>query len=222
VITIGFLLAIAAAGVEMSKLAILLGALGVGIGFGLQNIFNNLISGIILAFERPINEGDVIEVGSQLGVVKQIGIRASTIRTWEGAEVIVPNGNLISNELINWTLTDQQRRAELNVGVAYGTDPELVIQILRDCAASHSDIMKDPEPIPIFTAFGSSSLDFRLLFWITDNERRLMILSDLAVMINAALKKAGITIPFPQQDLHVKTVDQSITDQLIKGRKAVK
>jgi potassium efflux system protein len=82
--------------------------------------------------------------------------------------------------------------------------------------------MKDPEPIPIFTAFGSSSLDFRLLFWITDNERRLMILSDLAVMINAALKKAGITIPFPQQDLHVKTVDQSITDQLIKGRKAVK
>jgi potassium efflux system protein len=221
-ITIGFLLAIAAAGVEMSKLALLLGALGVGIGFGLQNIFNNLISGIILAFERPINEGDVIEVGNNLGFVKQIGIRASTIRTWEGAEVIIPNGNLISNELINWTLTDQQRRAELNVGVAYGTDPELVIQILRDCAASHSDILKDPEPIPIFTAFGSSSLDFRLLFWITDNERRLMILSDLAVMINAALKKAGITIPFPQQDLHVKTVDQSITDQLIKGKKAVK
>jgi potassium efflux system protein len=215
-ITAGFLIAIAAAGVEMSKLTILLGALGVGIGFGLQNIFNNLISGIILAFERPINEGDVIEVGRHLGVVKQIGIRSSIIRTWEDAEVIVPNGNLISNELINWTLTDQQRRAEVNVGVAYGTDPKLVIQILQECAGSHPGVLKVPEPIPIFTAFGSSSLDFRLLFWITDNEHRLMIQSDLAVLINDALKKAGITIPFPQQDLHVKTVDQSVTDQLLK------
>ncbi len=133
-ITIGFLIAIAAAGVEMSKLAILLGALGVGIGFGLQNIFNNLISGIILAFERPINEGDIIEMGSYTGVVKEIGIRSSTIRTAEGAEVIIPNGNLISNELVNWTLTDQQRRAEVTVGVEYGANLEQVLKILRDCA----------------------------------------------------------------------------------------
>jgi small-conductance mechanosensitive channel len=210
-ITIGFLLAIAAAGVEMSKLAILLGALGVGIGFGLQNIFNNLVSGIILAFERPLNEGDIIEVGNHVGIVKQIGIRASTIRTAEGAEVIIPNGNLVSNELINWTLTDQQRRAEVTVGVGYGTNPEQVLQILRDCAHAHSEVLKDPEPLAVFTSFGESSLDFRLLFWIPNVDRRLQIQSDVAVIVNNALQKAGIEIPFPQRDLHVKTIDQSFT-----------
>ena len=218
-ITVGFLIAIAAAGVEMSKLAILFGALGVGIGFGLQNIFNNLVSGIILAFERPLNEGDIIEVGNYTGIVKQIGIRASTIRTAEGAEVIVPNGNLIANELINWTLTDQQRRAEVLVGVAYGTNPEQVLQILRDCAQSHPEVLKDPEPIAVFTTFGASSLDFRLLFWIPSADRRLVIQSDVAILINEALQKAGIEIPLPQQDLHVKSVDPSVTGQLLKGEK---
>jgi small-conductance mechanosensitive channel len=218
-ITIGFLLAIAAAGVEMSKLAILLGALGVGIGFGLQNIFNNLVSGIILAFERPLNEGDIIEVGSHIGIVKQIGIRASTIRTAEGAEVIIPNGNLVSNELINWTLTDQQRRAEVTVGVGYGTNPEQVLKILRDCAHEHPEVLKDPEPLAVFTSFGESSLDFRLLFWIPAADQRLQFQSDVAIMVNNALQKAGIEIPFPQRDLHVKTVDQSVTAQLLRGGK---
>ena len=128
-ITIGVLVAIAASGVELSSLAILLGALGVGIGFGLQNIFNNLVSGIILAFERPINEGDIIEIGKLTGVVQEIGIRASRIKTADGAEVIIPNGNLISNELINWTLADKKRRAEVLVGVAYGTDPQMIINM---------------------------------------------------------------------------------------------
>jgi potassium-dependent mechanosensitive channel len=218
-ITVGFLIAIAAAGVEMSKLAILFGALGVGIGFGLQNIFNNLVSGIILAFERPLNEGDIIEVGNHVGIVKQIGIRASTIRTAEGAEVIVPNGNLIANELINWTLTDQQRRAEVTVGVGYGTNPEKVLQILRDCAHAHSEVLKDPEPLAVFTSFGASSLDFRLLFWIPTADRRLIIQSDVAILVNDALQKAGIEIPFPQQDLHLKSLDPSVTGQLLKGEK---
>jgi potassium efflux system protein len=219
-ITIGFLIAIAAAGVEMSKLAILLGALGVGIGFGLQNIFNNLVSGIILAFERPLNEGDIIEVGKHVGIVKQIGIRASTIRTAEGAEVIIPNGNLISNELINWTLSDQQRRAEVTVGVGYGTIPEQVLQILRDCAHAHSEVLKDPEPLAVFTSFGESSLNFRLLFWIPNADRSLQIQSEVAVLVNNALQKAGIEIPFPQRDLNIKTVDQSVTSLLIKGGKS--
>jgi small-conductance mechanosensitive channel len=220
-ITIGFLIAIAAAGVEMSKLAILLGALGVGIGFGLQNIFNNLVSGIILAFERPLNEGDIIEVGSYIGIVKQIGIRASTIRTFDGAEVIIPNGNLISNELVNWTLTDPKRRVEVVVGVEYGANIEQVLQILRDCAHAHSEVLTDPEPLAVFTSFGESSLDFRLLFWIaTADHRRLQIQSDIAVLVNNALEKAGIQIPFPQRDLHVKTVDQSVTAQLLRGGKA--
>jgi potassium efflux system protein len=219
-ITIGILIAIAAAGVEMSKLAILLGALGVGIGFGLQNIFNNLISGIILAFERPLNEGDIIEVGTHTGVVKQIGIRSSTIRTAEGAEVIVPNGNLISNELINWTLTDQQRRAEVLVGAAYGTNPEKVLQILRDCASLHAEVLKDPEPIAVFTAFGASSLDFRLLFWIPDADRRLIIQSEVALLVNDALQKAGIEIPFPQQDLHIKSIDPSVANNLLNRKES--
>ena len=198
----------------MSKLTLLLGALGVGIGFGLQNIFNNLVSGIILAFERPINEGDIIEVGSLLGTVKQIGIRASTILTVEGAEVIVPNGNLISNELINWTLSDQKRRVEIQIGVKYGTDPRQVIQILRDIADKHENVLNDPEPLCLFSAHGESSLDFRLLCWIPDADERLRLASDLTVEVNEALQRAGIEIPFPQRDLHVRSVEGKVMDRI--------
>jgi small-conductance mechanosensitive channel len=214
IITIGFLFAIAAAGVDMSKLAILLGALGVGIGFGLQNIFNNLVSGIILAFERPIQVGDIIEVGEFWGTVKEIGIRSSTIFTFDGAEVIVPNGNLISKELINWTLTDRQRRAEVLVGVAYGTDPDKVLDILRNVTIGHPQILKEPAPLALFTGFGSSSLDFRLLFWINRADERLRIQSEVNVFVNKALKDAGIEIPFPQHDLHLKSVDSLLMKDL--------
>jgi len=219
IITIGFLIAVGAAGVELSKLAILLGALGVGIGFGLQNIFNNLISGIILAFERPINEGDIIEISGFWGTVQKVGIRATTMRTFDGAEVIVPNGNLISNELTNWTLTDQQRRVEVLVGVKYGTDPEQVLKILHDVADAHSETLKDPRPLPLFTEFGESSLNFRLLVWIPNADDRLRIQSELSVAVNKELKKAGIEIPFPQRDLHFKSIDESLTNQLLKGKK---
>jgi potassium efflux system protein len=218
IITIGFLFAIAAAGVDMSKLAILLGALGVGIGFGLQNIFNNLVSGIILAFERPIQVGDIIEIGEFWGTVKEIGIRSSTIFTFEGSEVIVPNGNLISKELINWTLTDRQRRAEVLVGVAYGTDPEKVLNILRNITDEHSEVLKEPAPLALFTGFGNSSLDFRLLFWIKKADERFSIQSEVNVAVNKALEAAGITIPFPQHDLHLKSVDSLLMKDL-KGRK---
>ncbi len=210
IITVGFLLAIGAAGVEIDKLAILLGALGVGIGFGLQNIFNNLVSGIILAFERPIQEGDIIEVGEVWGTVKEIGIRASTVFTFDGAEVIVPNGNLISNEVINWTLTDQNRRAEVLVGVAYGTDPDKVLEILNAVLTKQDDILTEPAPLALFTGFGESSLDFRLLFWIPKAENRFVIQSNVNVAVNNAIKEAGIEIPFPQTDLHIRSVDKSV------------
>jgi potassium efflux system protein len=218
VITIGFLFAVAAAGVDMNKLALLLGALGVGIGFGLQNIFNNLVSGIILAFERPIQVGDIIEVGEFWGTVKEIGIRSSTIFTFDGAEVIVPNGNLISKELINWTLTDRQRRAEVLVGVAYGTDPDTVLKILQNIPGTHKQVLKEPAPLALFTGFGSSSLDFRLLFWINRADERLRIQSEINVAVNKALKDAGIEIPFPQQDLHIRSVDSGVMKGL-KGKK---
>ncbi|MCK5367587.1 MAG: mechanosensitive ion channel, partial [Cyclobacteriaceae bacterium] len=132
-IATGFILAFEAAGIKMSNITIIFGALGVGIGFGLQNIFNNLISGLILAFERPIQSGDIIQISTLnlMGEVKEIGIRASTVRTFDGAEVIVPNGNLISNEVINWTLSDHRKRQEIIVGVAYGTDTTKVLEILN-------------------------------------------------------------------------------------------
>ncbi len=214
IFTVGFMLAIAALGVEMDKLTILLGAFGVGIGFGLQSIFNNLVSGIILAFERPIKEGDIIEVGTLLGIVKEIGIRSSVIRTYDGAEVITPNGNLISKELINWTRTDMRRRAEVRVGVAYGTDPQMVLDLLLEIAKSSDKILQTPEPISIFLGFGDSSLDFRLLFWLGDANLRLVLQSEMAVKVNNAIVAAGITIPFPQRDLHVKSVDPNLIDRI--------
>jgi small-conductance mechanosensitive channel len=214
IITIGFLIAIAAAGVQMEKLAILLGAFGVGIGFGLQNIFNNLISGIILAFERPINEGDIIEVGTLMGVVKEIGIRSSIIRTYDGSEVIVPNGNLISNELVNWTLSDQRRRGEVLLSVAYGTDPQKVLDLLLEAAGSNERVLEDPKPWAIFLGFGESSLNFRLTFWIADAETRLTIQSEVTVKINQMIKEAGIQIPFPQRDLHLRSANAKIFDRI--------
>jgi potassium efflux system protein len=214
IFSIGFTLAIAALGVQMERLTILLGAFGVGIGFGLQSIFNNLVSGIILAFERPIKEGDIIEVGTLLGIVKEIGIRSSVIRTYDGSEVITPNGNLISKELINWTRTDMRRRSEVKVGVAYGTDPQTVLDLLLETAKSSDDILQTPEPISLFNGFGDSSLDFRLLFWLGDADLRLKLQSEMTVKVNSAIVAAGITIPFPQRDLHVKSVDPNLMDRI--------
>jgi small-conductance mechanosensitive channel len=206
IVSIGFMLAAAAAGMELSNLTIILGAFSVGIGFGLQNIFNNLVSGLILVFERPIKEGDTVEVNTLLGEVKRIGIRSSVVRTYDGAEVIVPNGTLISNELINWTLSDAHRRVDVRVGVAYGTDPERVLEILLTIAKENPKAIQEPEPRAFFIGFGDSSLDFRLLTW-SDLEHRLELESELKVAINRKLKEASIEIPFPQRDLHIRSVD---------------
>lgn len=203
-ITGGFFLAAGAAGMELTNLSIVLGAFSVGIGFGLQNIFNNMVSGLILAFERPIKVGDVVQVGELMGTVKSIGLRSSTVRSYEGAEVIVPNGNLISNEMINWTLSDSNKRMDLRLGVAYGTDPEQVIRLMEETAAEFPDVWKDPAPRAYFLEFGDSSLNFRMLAWST-LEKRLEVESDLMVTINRKLKEAGIEIPFPQRDLHIRS-----------------
>jgi small-conductance mechanosensitive channel len=209
IITIGFFIAALASGFPLDKITLLISAFGVGIGFGLQNIFNNLVSGIILVFERPLQVGDTIEVGQLLGVVKSIGIRASTIRTFDGSEVIVPNGNLISNELINWTLSDSQRRMIIKVGVEYGTDPNEVIKILMSVAKKDKELLEDPAPYVLFKEFGDSALGFELRCY-TDSDDWIFILSDLHVKVNDAIKEAGIVIPFPQRDLHIKTMDPNI------------
>jgi small-conductance mechanosensitive channel len=213
IVSIGFLIALAAAGIELNQFAILFGALGVGIGFGLQTLVNNFVSGLILMFERPIQVGDTVEVGTLVGTVKRIGIRSSIIRTFSGAEVIVPNGNLIAGELINWTFSDSLRRIELQVGVAYGTDPKQVLDILMNTATAHEKTLDNPEPQSLFKEFGDSSLNFEIRVWTAD-PMWLQVSSDIMTNINAALAEAGITIPFPQRDLHVKSVEVPLKDAL--------
>jgi small-conductance mechanosensitive channel len=211
---LGIMLAFGAAEIDMSQITILIGALGVGIGFGLQNIFNNLISGLILAFERPIQTGDIIQISTLnlMGEVKEIGIRASTVRTFDGAEVIVPNGNLISNEVINWTLSDQRKRQEILVGVKYGTDTAKVLEILNSVVIEQNNVLKNPAPFNIFIGFGDSSLDFRVLFW-TRFDVGMGTKSAVGISIDEAFKKNGIEIPFPQRDLHLRSVSDTVDFQ---------
>jgi small-conductance mechanosensitive channel len=211
-ITGGFFLAAGAAGMELTNLTIVLGAFSVGIGFGLQNIFNNMVSGLILAFERPIKVGDIVQVGELMGTVKSIGLRSSNVRSFDGAEVTVPNGNLISNQMINWTKSDNNRRMDIRVGVAYGTDPEEVLKLMEETAAEFTEVRKSPAPRGYFLEFGESSLDFRLLAWV-HLDIRLEVESDLKVAINRKLKEAGIQVPFPQRDLHIRSdATRAMTD----------
>lgn len=209
-ITVGLLLAVSAAGMPLNSLTILFGAFGVGIGFGLQNIFNNLVSGLILLFERPIQIGDTIEVGQLMGNVKSIGIRSSNVRTFDGAEVIVPNGLLISNEVVNWTLSDKRRRIEIIAGVAYGSDPHRVKDLFDEVLQEHPDIIKDPKPMVFFNTLGESSLDFRLLFWSNSFDDWIRIKSEITFKVHDILKQEGIEIPFPQRDLHLRSIDDGI------------
>jgi len=210
ILAIGFLIALTAAGIEWSKFALLAGAFGVGIGFGLQNVVNNFISGLILIFERPIKVADTVAVGQLNGVVKRIGIRSSTIRTFDGAEVIVPNGTLIQSEVTNWTLSDRLRRIEVKVGVAYGTDPNKVLEILKKVASENSVVLDNPAPMILFQGFGESSLDFSFRVWTSDYDNWLTFSSEITLEVHNALYKAGIEIPFPQRDLHLRSVDKNV------------
>ncbi len=209
VITIGVVVALAAAGFHVSQLAFIVGALGVGIGFGLQNVVNNFVSGLILMFERPIQPGDVVEVSGISGKVREIGMRATTLTTFEGADVVVPNGTLLSANLVNWTLSDMNRRLDVNVGVAYGNDPKRVLELLMQVAKTTPGVAALPEPSVLFVGFGASSLDFGLRAWTHDFGNWVAIRSDMTVRVYEALRAAGIEIPFPQQDLHLRTVSPS-------------
>ncbi len=207
ILTLGFFFALSAAGIPLDKVAIVIGALGVGIGFGLQNIVNNLISGIILAFERPIQIGDTIELGTKIGTVKEIGIRASKIATFDGADLVVPNGDLISQQLINWTLSNNDRRIELIVGVGYGSDilqvKELITKILKELPS----VMVNPAPMVLMHDLSNSSVDFRVLFWTFDFSNWLNVKSEVLAIIYQQLRENGIEIPFPKRDIFVHFPD---------------
>ena len=151
-----------------------------------------------------------IQVGEMVCVVKSIGMRASTVRTFDGAEVIVPNGLLVSNEDTNWTLSDRQRRIKIPIGVAYGTDTGRVLEILAEVAKQHPQVLATPSPDIYFVGFGESSLDFSLRIWVDQNDDWLQIRSDVCVAVDKAFAENGIVIPFPQHDLHLRSVDSGL------------
>ncbi len=202
IISFAFVIAMSSIGINLSQFNLMAGALGLGIGFGLQNIISNFISGLILIFERPIQTEDVVEVGTLVGHVMKIGVRSSNIRTFDGAEVVVPNSNLITNEVINWTLSDNVKRVEIKIGTAYGTDLQVVVDILIKVAAAHTDVLNDPAPVALFDQFGDSSLDFRLLYWVPV-EFGITSKSEISIAVYNAFKEEKITIPFPQRDINL-------------------
>ena len=205
-VLIGLMVALAAAGFETSQFALVFGALGIGIGLGLQNVVNNFVSGLILMFERPIQPGDVVEVSGTSGKVREIGMRATTLTTFEGADVVVPNGTLLSEKLINWTLSDMNRRIDVEVGVAYGSDPRRVLELLREVALATPGITPEPVPAIVFKGFGPSSLDFGVRAWTNDFGDWVTIRTEMTMRVYEALTREGIEIPYPQQSIHIRSV----------------
>ena len=220
-VLVGFLIALSALGFELKNVTIIGGALGVGIGFGMQAIVNNFVSGLILLFERPIKVGDVIQLSDgQQGRVTNLGLRATTIQTFDRAEIVVPNGDLISAQVTNWTLGDRSMRLIIPIGVAYGSDVETVMRILMAVAEESDQVLKDPQPMVLFLNFGESSLDFQLRVWIADFNDRRIIQSALIREIDQRFRAEGVEIPFPQRDLHLRSVDGKAADRLKGDPKA--
>jgi len=215
---LGFLLALVALGVQLRDVTIIAGALGVGIGFGLQGIVNNFVSGLILLFERPVKVGDYIQLGEQWAEIKRIGLRATVVETLDRSEIVVPNSELVSNQVTNWTLSSRMARLVIPVGVEYGSDVPLVMETLKEAAMSSSKVMRMPEPQVLFLSFGESSLDFELRVWVSNLDDRFTVKSQLHQEIDQRFRQAGIVIAFPQVDLHVRSVEES-PDSTIKTPK---
>lgn len=202
---IAFVLALESLGFDISILLAGSAALLVGIGFGLQEVFKDLISGLILLFEGSLKVGDVIEVDSLVGLVKEINIRTSKIRTRDGIIIIVPNSNFINEKVINWSNGNKLTRFHVNVGVAYGSDVKLVSELLLKAASNNESVSSRPKAFVRFADFGNSSLDFKLFFWTEQVWRIENTLSNLRFEIDRLFREHEITIPFPQRDLHIKS-----------------
>jgi small-conductance mechanosensitive channel len=216
-VALAIIVALSIAGIEFTNLAIIAGALSVGIGFGLQNVVNNFVSGIIMLVERPVRTGDWIVVGSTEGHVQRISIRTTTIQTFDRAEVIVPNSDLISGQVTNWTLRNQWGRIKVPIGVAYGSDTAAVREILLEIAQNNADVIKGnptlSDPSVLFLGFGDSSLNFELRAMIPNIDQRFRVISDINFAIDAAFREQGIEIPFPQRDVNFRGPLQIESDQ---------
>ena len=203
-VAVAGLIGISVAGLDLSSLALVAGALSLGIGFGLQNIVSNFVSGLILLAERPFKVGDWVVTGSTEGFVRKISVRATEIETFQRQSIIVPNSELINGAVGNWTHRNSLGRADVAIGVDYGADPRQVMQILQEIAESHEMVLRNPPPVVHFVNFGESSLDFELKVFVADVLTGMAVRNDLRIAIYERLKSEGIEIPFPQRDLNIK------------------
>jgi len=210
IVLVGTVLGCQAIGLSWVKVQWLVAAISVGLGFGLQEIFANFVSGLIILFERPVRVGDVVTVDDVTGVVSRIRMRATTITNWDRKEFIVPNKEFITGRLLNWTLSDQVNRVLVSVGIAYGSDTELAGQLLLKVAREHPLVLEEPEPLVTFEEFGASSLSFVLRAYLPNMDNRLAVIHDLHTAIDREFRTAGIEIAFPQQDVHVRSIDAGL------------
>jgi len=223
IVTTGLVLVLTTVGADWSQVQWLVAALGVGIGFGLQEIVANFISGIIILFERPIRIGDVVTVGDTDGVVSRIRSRATTIRNWDGKELLVPNKEFITGRLLNWSLSDQATRIIISVGIAYGSNVRQAMHLLEEAARENENVLDDPPPSVIFETFGDNSLGLLLRCFVDSVDVRYPTVSALNAGINEKFNAAGIVIAFPQRDLHLDTarplqVELQLKDQAPRAK----
>jgi potassium efflux system protein len=210
ILVVGLVFAFGMIGIKWSQVQWLAAAITVGLGFGLQEIFANFVSGLILLFERPVRIGDTITVGDISGTVSRIQIRATTILAWDRKELIIPNRDFVTGKVINWTLSDSTLRVVIPVGIAYGSDTRLAERLLRKVAAEHPLVLRDPEPIVVFSAFGESSLDFELRVYVGRADQFIKVKHELHQAIDDTFREAGIEIAFPQRDIHVRSVQDTL------------
>ncbi|RDH81866.1 MAG: hypothetical protein DIZ78_15550 [endosymbiont of Escarpia spicata] len=210
ILAVGIVMSINLVGVGWGEVQWLIAAIGVGLGFGLKEIFANFMSGIIVLFERPVRVGDTVTLGDVSGVVKRIRMRATTITDFDNKELIIPNQNLIVEPLVNWTLSDQITRVTFMVGIAYGSDTELAHRIMLKTVTEHSLVLDEPKPTVFFTGFGDSSLDFQVAVHVKERIQRRLLTHDLHMALEKALRENDVEIPYPQRDLHLRSVDENI------------
>jgi small-conductance mechanosensitive channel len=218
ILFLGLLASLAVAGFELGQLAIVFGALSVGIGFGLQDIVKNFVSGLILMVERPVQPGDVVDVAGMSGRVREIGMRATIVTTFEGAEVVVPNGMLLADKLVNWTLSGTRRRIEVIFQTHHDVDPKRTIEVLLGVATTVEGLAPTPAPIAILTGLAPGGLEFKLMAWTTGQVEWPIVRSDLAAKVHDGLAKAGIEVPPPQYDLHLRSVSREAAEELASAK----
>ncbi len=204
-ILIGAIIAFQSIGINLSGLAVIFGLLSVGIGFGLQNITSNFVAGLILLFERPIRVGDRVTVGDTEGDVIEINIRSTTVRSLNNIDIIVPNSEFVSSQVVNWSHGDRKIRLDIEVGVSYNSDLDTVLRSLREVALENPEILRDPEPDVHLREFGDSSWNMKLRVWIDNPKRHPVVRSDINCAIVRKFREYGVEIPFPQRDLHLRS-----------------